>query len=325
MLLDDFPALLPHDVPVNALPFDSRQHEKLSLVLNVKGGASPNITPAIVADAIERTLARIPDMGELAENPAGQPDDLAHDAYFRVKRVNGGNDSTSFLRTILIGRRTLLREVEAGGVNIGADHLECIDQSFADLLSCLVGGEVNGVGHIESWAIPNGPASALRRWVCGHHIFLALTQGLIVSFQSLGRALRAGQSKEVKTWADLSISLLNGSSSTFLLTGDFAPEEYENTIRPSMTPPVAPIGLSGLMSIDHRYMAQIIRDMRPVLNSLADRDPERHERIGRAVSEVYDSHVYVCERFVGERPSLLTEGRTERTGPSLSSSLRPYD
>jgi hypothetical protein len=110
---------------------------------------------------------------------------------------------------------------------------------------------------------------------------------------------------------------LRASGAAFVFTGDFPPGEYEGTIRPSMTPPISPIGLSGLMSVDHRYLAQTIRDMRPVLKALADHEPDRHDRIAAAISGVYDSHIHVCERFVGGRPSILTAGRTERSGPSL--------
>jgi hypothetical protein len=64
-------------------------------------------------------------------------------------------------------------------------------------------------------------------------------------------------------------------------------------------------------------MAQTIRDMRPVLKALAEQEPERHQLLAKAVSNVYDSHIHVCERFVGSSPSILTAGRTERSGPSL--------
>jgi hypothetical protein len=133
----------------------------------------------------------------------------------------------------------------------------------------------------------------------------------------MGRALRAGKNDEVQKWADLSISLLRGSAAAFAFTGDFPVEEYANTVRPSMMPPESEVGLSGLMSIDHRFLAQTMRDMRPALKSLSEQDPARHHGIASALGAVYDNHIHVCERFVGARPSILTEGRTKKSGPSL--------
>jgi hypothetical protein len=84
-----------------------------------------------------------------------------------------------------------------------------------------------------------------------------------------------------------------------------------------MSPPAAPICLSGLMSVDHRYFVQLIGRMKPALRLLREQEPLRHRQIHDGMASVYDSHIHVCERFVGDRPSLLTAGRTEKSGPEL--------
>jgi hypothetical protein len=275
-----------------------------------------------MAEELQCALAKQAAAGrEIADPQQGQPDDLAHDAYFNVRRVEH-DVAAVFLQSVVAGRLIFLREVEESPVAISVTELMRIDRGFADLLGCLFGGEIESAAHVTAWETRGETVNPKRRWVRGHLVFAALTQGLILAFQSLGVALRGGNGKEVARWADLAISLLKASAGAFILTGDFPPEEYENTIRPSMMPPAAPVCLSGLMSADHRCLAQIMRDMRPALKSLAEQEPTRHHQMVAAVNLVYDSHVHVCERFVGAKPSLLTEGRTQRSGPSLIEQFR---
>lgn len=317
VLINSIDLVFPHAIPSESLIAQwMLQHSSCQEMAGLKNGNAQAVTNSALAQELERVLENLPAAGKLIENPEGQPDDLAHDAYFQVRRVEN-DEPAVFVRGVLTARLILLKDVGEEAVTISRDQLESIDQAFADLLSCLRGGTVNSATLVTDWRLSDETPHAMKRWVRGHLIFAALTQGLIVSFRALGHALRAGNVDEVRRWSDLSISLLNGSAGAFIFTGDFPPEEYENVIRPSMTPPMSAIGLSGLMSADHRFMAQIMRDMRPALKSLAEQEPERHDRIAAAVSAVYDSHIHVCERFVGPRPSILTAGRTERSGPSL--------
>ncbi len=316
VLVNSLDMLLPQEIPSeNSITDWTLRHAFLGTLLAGKTNDVEAITNLAMAQELERVLHQMPAAGTAIADLEGQLEDVAHDAYFQLRRVKH-DEPAVLVRAVLSARLIFLKEVEEGPIAIAKEALEQIDRAFADLLSCLFGGKVNVARHVTAWQFGE-TCQPMRRWVRGHLVFAALTQGLIVSFRSLAQALRAGDSEQVQRWADLSISLLDGSAGAFILTGDFPPEEYENTIRPSMTPPASPVGLSGLMSADHRYLAQTMRDMRPALKSLAEQEPERHDRITAALSGVYDSHIHVCERFVGRRPSILTAGRTERSGPSL--------
>lgn len=309
--------VLPDAIPADHLVTRwACKHPLCAAALDQERPTQDATTTFEITARLNDAIAQIPFWGTPLENPDGQPDDLAHDAFFHVRRVEQDSPGV-FVRAILSARLLFLNEVMAAEVTISTDHLDLIDRGFADLLSCLFRGGVNELPSVTKWHLCGETCDPMQRWVHGHLVFAALTQGLILSFRSLGQAFRAGKTEDIHKWADLSISLLKASGAAFVFTGDFAPGEYENTIRPSMTPPISAIGLSGLMSADHRYMAQTIRDMRPVLKALADHEPERHDRIAEAINGVYDSHIHVCERFVGARPSILTAGRTERSGPSL--------
>jgi len=316
VLTDPLDMLLPRDIPSESFVAD--------WVSIIHGGdlTPPNrvgnavFTNLAMSEEMRKVLSRIPQAGRAVLDSDGVVEDLAHDAYFHIRRVE--NDAaTHFGRTAIHGRLIFLREVAEAPFTIPPSYLNEIDRSFADLLSCLAGGVVNSAPATTLWESEGTSCQPKPRWVRGHQIFAALTQGLIFSFQCMGRALRAGKNDGVQKWADLSISLLRGSAAAFAFTGDFPVEEYANTVRPSMMPPESEVGLSGLMSIDHRFLAQTMRDMRPALKSLSEHDPARHQGIASALTAVYDSHIHVCERFVGARPSILTEGRTKKSGPSL--------
>ncbi len=277
--------------------------------------AETTLSDLRMADEVLWVLEQIPSIAGLPA-AAGQLDDLAHDAYFHIERVDSAAPEV-FGRVALEARLIFLREAVETQVGVSPSVLGMIDRALADFIECVAGGFVNGAPSVTQWDMRGSELNVSQRWIRGHQIFAALTQGLIFSFQEMGRALRAGRSREVKRWADLTISLLRGSEATFEFTGDFDAEEYANTVRPSMMPPFSQVGLSGLMSIDHRFLVQLMRDMRPALKALHEQEQARHDGISRELEAVYDSHILVCERFVGKKPSILTAARTERSGPSL--------
>jgi hypothetical protein len=218
---------------------------------------------------------------------------------------------------VLATRVMFLRDVEQARVTVSQDVLSVIDESLSALTACVLGPSVVAARQVTLWEWSDQSQESMVRWVRGHQLFAALTQGLIFTFQELGRALREGKSQQVRRWSDLSSNLLRGSAAAFEFTGDFPPEDYAEVIRPSMMPPQSEVGLSGLMSIDHRFLVQAMRDMRPALKALHEQDQARHEELSKDLTSVYDSHIHVCERFVGKQPSILTAGRSERSGPSL--------
>jgi hypothetical protein len=243
---------------------------------------------------------------------------MAHDAYFHVERVE--NDVPRvFVGMGIAARIALLNEVAAAPVRIGNDLLSDMDRALADLTAGLSYDEAESAnpGYVAIWKSHGNKPDAMRRWIRGHQVFAALTQGLVFSFQAMGHAMRGGKYDQVRKWANLSVSLLAGSGAAFVFTGDFSNEEYNTIVRPSMSPPMSPICLSGLMSADHRFFVETLREMKPVLRALHEREPKLHRRIQEEISRVYDRHIHVCERFVGKRPSLLTAGRTDKSGPEL--------
>ena len=321
--------LAPHQIPSESSIAEwtsAHAHEGLPRPQPADDGP---ITNSTMACEMYRTLAAMPPLNVSEFTIEGQPDDMAHDAYFHIRRVED-NTPAVFIRMVFAARLIFLLEVAQAPVSISDASLQLADRALADLISCLFGGTVDGGRRVSVWESQQASCDAMARWVRGHQLFAALTQGLIFSFQCLASAVRAGRTLEVQKWSDLSISLLRGSSAAFELTGDFSVGDYTSLVRPSMSPPASPVCLSGLMSADHRFLVQTIRKLQPVLRALSEQEPQRYARITAAVNTVYDNHIHVCERFVGSKPSLLTEGRTEKSGPELleqfkTSRLKPFE
>lgn len=286
------------------------------------GGRFPAVLAHASVDAIpelERIVGRMPDRVPDRDTKS-QVEDAAHDDYFRIERVAPSADA--FIELAYTGRLLLLHDVLASVPTSDRALVDRIDRSLVDLLSCMAGGRVGDGVSVTEWTSTGTQRAPLDRWVRGHQIFVVLTQGLVFAFRAMAAALKANETDDVSRWADLAASLLDGSQATFQFTGEFSTEEYNDLVRPSMMPPHTPFCLSGMMSVDHRYFVTTVRDMKPALKALHTQDSDRHVRIAAALRSVYDSHIHTCERFVGNQPSIMTEGKTEKSGVSLLEHFR---
>jgi hypothetical protein len=311
--------LMPYDIPspegVVQWLKEGSSHEE-AIIFQSAVVRSDGLTNLDVQKSLEKAHATTGPSASHVESANGQAEDAAHDVYFCVRRVNG-LATEIFANSAIMARLVFLRETVRSPATVAISFLDEIDHALADLAVEIAGNTKQNQNYVSTWEPSDSTVSPMVRWVVGHQIFAMLSQGLIYSFRALGQAIRSGNNDEILRWADLSICLLRGSGAAFVWTGDFSTEEYMNTVRPSMMPPVSSLNLSGLMSIDHRVFVQTVRDLTPALKALHEHHPDRHDRLRQELSEVYSRHIHVCERFVGERPSLLTERHAKKSGPEL--------
>lgn len=283
---------------------------------------------------LEDALLRFPNAQRVLEPPdlraasREAAEDHAHDSFFQVVRVDD-EPCAAFVRAVLRARLILFDE--AGGDAPASDTADAgeVDRALADVCLRLFGARapvairkndltLRGFGLSTPPEQPSASDDiALRRWIRGHQVFAVLSQGLIVACHALAAALRADDEPGIHAHVDWCLSLFRGSSAALRFTSHFSESAYNDLVRPRMMPPTAALPLSGLMSADHRALVRTMRDMRPAFLALREREPARYEHLHEGLSEVYDSHIHVCERFVGEQQSLLTLGRTEKSGPDL--------
>ena len=144
---------------------------------------------------------------------------------------------------------------------------------------------MNSAPAATSWESRGTSCQPKPRWVRGHQIFAALTQGLIFSFQCMGVRSGPERMRRCKN-GPIFPSVCCGVLRRPLHSPGISRLRNTPTLCGlSMMPPESEVGLSGLMSIDHRFLAQTMRDMRPwIRKSLSEHDPARHHGIALALS-----------------------------------------
>jgi hypothetical protein len=239
-------------------------------------------------------------------------DDDTHDGYFHVQRV-AGVAGPVFLHSLLTAARIyhseMARVVLPPQLPLSG---EVVGNAFAGLLDFILGTEipVSLRGNYQvTEAVPD--REPMRRWVQGHQIFAALTQGIVFALQSFEGALQASTTEpcfdESCAHAALRVAtaLLRASAATFRFTANFSARAYSEIVRPSMMADQLGDGFSGLLSADHRQLVVQLARVRALRPQLACDLQIELVRLAEALSEVYESHKFVCARFDGAQlPSL---------------------
>jgi hypothetical protein len=313
-LLDVLYVLQPQTIPTTISLSSWRNpqiKERFSALHLADGGWICNVAAAesfsdLIADFPQRSFS-------LAQSDSSADDEI-HDEFFSVKRVDGDR-ADIFVEMLIRANWMLFADIEQTPFAVERAKLDTIDAAFRMLTAWVLGTPGRPVSRVTTWTSSGTDRQSMQRWIRGHQIFAALTQGLIAAFTELKSALIADDAgPTMGATVDLAVALLHGAGASFEFTGDMPSDDYMTIIRPSMTPPLVPDSFSGLLSSDHRVLVGMLRGMKPLLDSLHERRPEAHARIADALSEVYDSHRFVCERLVGKSPSLMMSTVSTKTG-----------
>ncbi|MET9465460.1 hypothetical protein ABZY44_11710 [Streptomyces sp. NPDC006544] len=149
---------------------------------------------------------------------------------------------------------------------------------------------------------PGRQATVRQRWIQGHQLFFALTQATVVA---LRHALRAPSPADSAHGLESAAHFLRASASALRITASFGAQDYHDSVRPSMAPPQAPQGFSGLWSADHRVLVQSLREWGLAAPTRPSTLRPAHRRLVEVLTDVHHAHMGVCSRFVGSGPSLL--------------------
>lgn len=121
---------------------------------------------------------------------------------------------------------------------------------------------------------------------------------------SLGRfeiALEQNDLTAAEKELDTASTLLLASAASMELAGSFTRREYEEEVRPSMSPPNVSIdNFSGLMSWDHSTLIAIWRRLQPKFQNIPEKLRKSHEAFSEAYGRLASSHREVCKRFGGD-------------------------
>ena len=248
------------------------------------------------------------------------PDNRANDEVFHIVRVEG-QTFPLLVHSTLQGFVALLEEALSAGAKLTPVEWSRLRTAFAVLFETFRGEHVSEEMPPEAIVAPEPPAAArcdrqqnaLQRWTRGHHMFMVVIQGLVVIFNCLRHELEASNLRTADALLRAATRLMMGVGPALRFTGDFGYSEYEKEVRPTLTPPAAPPGLSGLYWRDHEYLMKLLARMRPMLMNLDASLRDHLHPLHEALATAYESHKFVCGSFVGsERSSLLMASRTQQ-------------
>jgi hypothetical protein len=240
------------------------------------------------------------------EVPYGYDERLAeYDAYFGVGRAELATAGV-VEHSLLVVYRSLLEEAISCGTRMSWTQWSGLCTAFHAMLSL-----VTGVGTSAAPVrVPEPPLlrwhlDPHRRWRVGHHVFFALTQGVIIALSCFRQACADGDIDLAARMLRLATRLLTASAAAFVFTAEFSAAQYHSQVRPSMEPPDVSAGFSGLLSPDHRYLVKLLGALRPQLLDLPPCLAPPHRSFVMAMGTVYEAHKYVCARFGGDRSASL--------------------
>jgi len=262
-------------------------------------------------------LALDPDeLVRVADDPAESFESRANDQSFSIVRVRG-RASRILAHSAVESFALLVADARETGTDLDPEHWGRLRHAFTTMFALLAAGRaaVQPAGAIEPAAATSSAArDALRRWTRGHYAFMAIVQGLIVILDDFEAAFESGDVPRMRDALTAAAAVMWGAESALRFAGDFAYAAYETAVRPTLMPPIAPPGMTGLYWRDHRHMIAVLARARRCFSQLGPDLRPALADFQAAMAAAYESHKYVCASFVGDqRPSLLMASRSEKT------------
>ncbi len=199
-----------------------------------------------------------------------------YDNYFNVQREQT-NDSPTFLiiRSMIIAYKTFL-------------NLKYFSQN-------------NAYEYIHD---------PLFLWKRYHWLFFIFIQGNILCMLHLKKEMRKENMVQVGTILKSMSKLMLASGASMLFAGQSRPQEYENTIRPSMMPPhVNAPDFSGLMSYDHAFLMNLWNKEKAIFQLIPSFLKPVYEEFLESHKFLALAHKFVCSKYGGDNAGSLRENQ----------------
>ncbi|AZQ75081.1 hypothetical protein EKH77_31520 [Streptomyces luteoverticillatus] len=239
-----------------------------------------------------------------------------YDRYFHIARH--APDLTSWTRGVLRLQSAVLADLPHTGLNDSqraAVLTGLVHASHATLAAWLpsVPGSVPGSAPDGP---TDGPGDALRRWKLGHQLFHLLLTTMNSTLDDTLATVGAARWGSVPHGLGRLRALYDAATATMAYASDFPASVYANDVRPTMEPPFAPPGFSGMLNQEHQVMTERARALTAALGGLSPLTPSlamiHHEAalLRAAQRRNRKAHAEICERCVPDGASLLRQHTT---------------
>nr|B0CN28.1 RecName: Full=3-methyl-L-tyrosine peroxygenase [Streptomyces lavendulae]6VDP_A Chain A, 3-methyl-L-tyrosine peroxygenase [Streptomyces lavendulae]6VDQ_A Chain A, 3-methyl-L-tyrosine peroxygenase [Streptomyces lavendulae]6VDZ_A Chain A, 3-methyl-L-tyrosine peroxygenase [Streptomyces lavendulae]6VE0_A Chain A, 3-methyl-L-tyrosine peroxygenase [Streptomyces lavendulae]ABI22134.1 hypothetical protein [Streptomyces lavendulae] len=282
---------------------------------------------AALLAATERTRAALAPVGAgpVGDDPSESEANRDNDLAFGIVRTRG-----PVAELLVDAALAALAGILEVAVDRGSDLEDAAWQRFIGGFDALLGWLADPHSAPRPATVPGaGPAGppvhqdALRRWVRGHHVFMVLAQGCALATACLRDSAARGDLPGAEASAAAAEALMRGCQGALLYAGDANREQYNEQIRPTLMPPVAPPKMSGLHWRDHEVLIKELAGSRDAWEWLSAQGSERPATFRAALAETYDSHIGVCGHFVGDQsPSLLAAQGSTRSAVGVIGQFR---
>ncbi len=233
----------------------------------------------------------------------------ANDKAFNIVRTN--NQAVEMLvYGTLKGLEVFFNEVKDVGTNLSDEDWIKLPRASYSLLCYYLNKKpcLSSMRSIPAVTLNNFLGKdALKRWISGHHYFMTIIQGEIYCTNNALKYLQDNCFDKAKEYLSLLVTLMEGAEGALKFTGEFDENAYQNFIRPTLIPPNAPPGMSGLRWRDHEFLVRNLINLKPFFKNANDRIKDEVLKLKVALGKVYDAHKNVCKSFVHENTSLRSE------------------
>jgi hypothetical protein len=158
---------------------------------------------------------------------------------------------------------------------------------------------------------------AVTRWKLGHHVFHLLLATMNTRLDAAVAQLEARQWQAAGTSLLGLARLYDAATAVMRYTSAVPRSEYHALIRPSMMPPFAGEGFSGVYNPEHVTMLTALRALRSLYRNRRAEAPEPVHAAWRRLLDAQrlnrHNHMYVCQQFVDSGQSLLQAYYASRT------------
>lgn len=313
--MSEFPLILllpPEGLPQSFEEMSQQRTEKTSEVLKSGLWGPWILSDSETLDCVRTALNTLPppQRSAFVRRPKKLiADSDSHDEYFHIERTTAGRPLDILTRSILRSYEELLEDKTEGGTSLSPEQWREIRAAFHSMLRFLSGDLTTETVWVdeEAEAVESRQGcDPLTRWLRGHHVFLIFIQSLITSLNCFVSAYKSRERNLSAFILDLTTVLFDGCSAALHFAGDFSAAEYKADVRPTMMPPQALPGMSGVLAQDHEYLVRMLKSQKELFSSLDPSLKDHYMRFVNAFGNTYEAHKLVCSRFVGdEQPSIL--------------------